>query len=105
MDLGLIDAIHNYAIYNYKTQFEALSADEKKPFMSAYRTIRTSYLQLEKFKTGDLSDRAQVEETVQRALYSLFPDSEINYKTTTVSSFEYRTRPRVSRKRLRSQEE
>ena len=105
MDLGLIDAIHNYVIYNYKTQFEALSADEKKPFMSAYRTIRTSYLQLEKFKTGDLSDKTQVEATVQAALDSPIPGSEINYKTITLSSFEYRTKPRVSRKRLRSQEE
>ena len=30
-DPGLIDSIQNYVIYDYKTQFEALSTEEKKP--------------------------------------------------------------------------
>ena len=104
-DLGLIDAIHNYVIYNYKTQFEALPADEKKPFGNAYWRIRKSYLRIQPYQTGDLSERKEIEATIQAAVISLLPNAQVNYKTITVGSFEYRTKLLVSRKRRRSSQE
>ena len=105
VDLLLIDAIHNYMIHDYKTQYEALSTDERTPFKSAYDRIRSFYLRIQPYKTGDLSERKEIEATIQAALTSLLPNAQASYKTITVDSFYYRTRPRVSRKRLRSQKE
>ena len=92
--LGLIDAIHKYVIYNYKTQFEALSADEKKPFNDAYGSIRSSFLRIRPYKTGDLSKRKEIEATVHVALNSLLPNAEVNYKSITVRSFMRRIKTR-----------
>ena len=44
--------VDHYVIYDYKTQLETLSADEKKPFHYAYFQIRAVYLLFEMFKTG-----------------------------------------------------
>ena len=105
VNLLLIDAIHNYVIHEYKTQFEALSFDEKKPFKNAYDRIRSSYLRIQRYETGNLSERKEVEATIEAALNSLLPNDQVNYKTITVGSFYYSTKPVVSRKRLRSQVE
>ena len=105
VDLRLIDAIQNYVIYDYKTQFETLSAGEKKPLKNAYDKIRSSYLRIEPYQTGDLSERKEIEATIQAALILLLPDAQVYYETITVGSFYYRTKPPVSRKRLRIQKE
>ena len=105
VDLLLIDAIHNYVIHDYQKQFEALSTDEKKPFRNAYDRIRESYVRIQPYETGDLSEREEIEATIQAALIALLPNAQVNYKTITVGSFFYRTKPVVSRKRLRSQVE
>ena len=102
VNLRLIDAIHNYVIHDYKTQFKTLSADEKKPFKNAYERIRSFYLRIQPYKTGNLSERKEIEATIQAALIALLPNDQVNYKTISVGSFYYRTK---SRKRLRSQEE
>ena len=102
VDLLLIDAIHNYVIHDYQKKFESLSFDEKKPFRNAYKTIQESYVRIQPYKTGDLSESKEIEATIQAALIALLPNAQVNYKTITVGSFYYRTK---SRKRLRSQEE
>ena len=105
VDLRAIDAIHNYVVYDYKSQWEALSAEQRKPFKHGYTMIRIAYLRIELFKTGDLSDKTQVEVAVQKAVNTHFPNAQINYKTITLSSFYNKIyAPLVSRKRLRNEE-
>ena len=100
-DLKMIDAIYNYVVYNYKGQWEALSAEEKKPFKGVYKKIRKVYLRITPFRTGDLSDKTQVEATVQAAVNSLFPNTQrIDYKAMTLSSFHNQM---FSQKRLRNE--
>ena len=102
--LTLIDAIQNYVVYDYKTKYETLSREKKKKFNSSYRKIRSSFLQILPYQVGNLSKRKDIEATVQAALFDLLPNAQASYKTITVSVFEFKTRPSVSRKRLRNQE-
>ena len=83
-----IDAIYNYVVYDYQRQWKALSAEERKPFTSAYRLIRMVFLRIKPFRTGDLSDKVQVEATIQAALKSFLPNARINYKTMKLSFFD-----------------
>ena len=101
VDLRLVDVIYNYVVYNYKGQWETLSAEEKKHFHWVYWMIRSAYLRIEPFRTGDLTDKRQVEATVQAALNSLFSNAQIDYKTMKMSAFHNKAF-RGPRKRLRN---
>ena len=68
--------------------------------------IRSVFLRIEPFKTGDLTDKSQVEATIQAAVNSLLPNTQtIDYKTITLSAFYNKTYAPVSRKRPRSESE
>ena len=68
--------------------------------------IRSVFLRIEPFQTGDLTDKTQVEATIQAAVNSLFPNiPKIDYKTITLSAFYNKTYTLASRKRPRSESE
>ena len=105
VDLRLIDAIHNYAVYDYKGQWDAFSAEERKHFRNGYKMIRVAYLRILPFKTGDLRDKAQVEATVQTAVKSLVPHTlRSDYETMTLSAFYNKINTRKPRQRFRTEE-
>ena len=76
-------------------------AKKRKKNNTSYLKIRASFLRILPYQIGNLSNRKDIEATVQAALHALLPNANADYKTITVSSFDFKT---TSRKRRRNEE-